>query len=64
VLGQPGRNQLAAGLAAAAAMVDRIAGHRAMPDSPQPTLPPGPLSRMRARQRTGVDAISTQGGNP
>jgi serine-type D-Ala-D-Ala carboxypeptidase (penicillin-binding protein 5/6) len=39
VLGQPGHNQIAAGLAAANAMVDRIAGQsrrqvRAMPDPP------------------------------
>jgi D-alanyl-D-alanine carboxypeptidase (penicillin-binding protein 5/6) len=40
VLGQPGHDQVAAGLAAADAMVDRIAGHRAMPDPPQRTLPP------------------------
>jgi len=32
VLGQPGHDQIAAGLAAADAMVDRIAGHRASPD--------------------------------
>src|SRR5437588_10888182 len=45
VLGQPGHDQIAAGLAAADAMVDRIAGHsrrqvRAMPDLRQRTLPP------------------------
>jgi D-alanyl-D-alanine carboxypeptidase len=40
VLGQPGHNQIAAGLAAADAMVDRIAGHRAVPDLPQRTLAP------------------------
>jgi D-alanyl-D-alanine carboxypeptidase (penicillin-binding protein 5/6) len=40
VLGQPGRNQVAAGLAAADAMVDRIAGDRATPDLGQRTLPP------------------------
>jgi D-alanyl-D-alanine carboxypeptidase (penicillin-binding protein 5/6) len=45
VLGQPGHNQIAAGLAAADAMVDRIAGHsrrqvRAMPDLRQRTLAP------------------------
>jgi D-alanyl-D-alanine carboxypeptidase (penicillin-binding protein 5/6) len=40
VLGQPGDDQIAAGLAAAAAMVDRITGHPAEPDLPQPTLPP------------------------
>jgi D-alanyl-D-alanine carboxypeptidase (penicillin-binding protein 5/6) len=39
VLGQPGHNQMEAGLAAADAMVDRIAGHRAVPDLQQRTLP-------------------------
>jgi D-alanyl-D-alanine carboxypeptidase (penicillin-binding protein 5/6) len=39
VLGTPGHNQIAAGLAAADAMVDRIAGHRAVPDLQQRTLP-------------------------
>jgi D-alanyl-D-alanine carboxypeptidase (penicillin-binding protein 5/6) len=42
VLGQPGQNQVEAGLTAAAAMVDRIAGHRATPDLGQRTLPPLP----------------------
>jgi D-alanyl-D-alanine carboxypeptidase (penicillin-binding protein 5/6) len=37
---QTGHNQIAAGLAAADAMVDRIAGHRALPDLRQRTLPP------------------------
>jgi D-alanyl-D-alanine carboxypeptidase (penicillin-binding protein 5/6) len=46
VLGQPGDDQIAAGLAAADAMVDRIGGHsrrreRALPESAQPTLAPG-----------------------
>jgi hypothetical protein len=41
VLGQPGDDQIVAGLAAAAAMVDRIAGYSpgrvpAMPDPPPP----------------------------
>jgi D-alanyl-D-alanine carboxypeptidase len=40
VLGQPGDDQVEAGLAAAGAMVDRIAGRRATPDLGQPTLPP------------------------
>ena len=40
VLGQPGHDQIAAGLAAAAAMVDRIAGRRVRPDLGQRTLPP------------------------
>jgi D-alanyl-D-alanine carboxypeptidase (penicillin-binding protein 5/6) len=53
VLGQPGHDQIAAGLAAAAAMVDRITGHRPMPDLQQPTLRPLPapgstLLRLRA----------------
>jgi serine-type D-Ala-D-Ala carboxypeptidase (penicillin-binding protein 5/6) len=39
VLGQPGHDRIAAGLAAAAAMVDRIAGHRAVPDLKQRALP-------------------------
>ena len=42
VLGQPGHDQIAAGLAAADAMIDRIAGHRAAPDLRQPTLSPLP----------------------
>jgi D-alanyl-D-alanine carboxypeptidase (penicillin-binding protein 5/6) len=41
VLGQPGHDRIAAGLAAAAAMVDRIAGHRAVTDLRQRTPPPG-----------------------
>jgi serine-type D-Ala-D-Ala carboxypeptidase (penicillin-binding protein 5/6) len=42
VLGQPGNGQVAAGLAAADAMVDRITGHRAAPDLGHRTLPPLP----------------------
>ena len=49
VLGQPGHDQIAAGLAAADAMVDRIAGNPAVPDLQQRTLPPG-----TAPQRPGV----------
>lgn len=57
VLGQPGNDQIAAGLAAADAMVDRIAGHSqrqvpTRPDLRQPTPVPGTLPRMRARRRT------------
>jgi D-alanyl-D-alanine carboxypeptidase (penicillin-binding protein 5/6) len=40
VLGQPGYDQIAAGLAAADNMVDSITGHRATPDLGQRTLPP------------------------
>jgi serine-type D-Ala-D-Ala carboxypeptidase (penicillin-binding protein 5/6) len=63
VLGQPGYDRIAAGLAAAAAMVDRIAGDsrhqvRAMPDLRQPTLAPGTAPRghrlrLHARHRDG-----------
>jgi serine-type D-Ala-D-Ala carboxypeptidase (penicillin-binding protein 5/6) len=53
VLGQPGHNRIAAGLAAAAAMVDRITGQRAVPDLGQPTLPPLPApGSRRPRLRT------------
>jgi D-alanyl-D-alanine carboxypeptidase (penicillin-binding protein 5/6) len=47
VLGQPGHDQIAAGLAAAGAMVDRIAGHRAAPDLEQRPLIPGAAARTR-----------------
>jgi serine-type D-Ala-D-Ala carboxypeptidase (penicillin-binding protein 5/6) len=40
VLGQSGHDEVAAALAAADAMVDRITGHRARPDLQPPTLPP------------------------
>jgi D-alanyl-D-alanine carboxypeptidase (penicillin-binding protein 5/6) len=55
VLGQPGHDQIAAGLAAAAAMVDRIAGDRATPDLGQPTSPPLPAPGSR-RSRLGGSA--------
>jgi D-alanyl-D-alanine carboxypeptidase (penicillin-binding protein 5/6) len=56
VLGQPGHDQVAAGLAAADAMVDRITGQRAAPDPqqrtlPAPTAPPGQRSRLRVHVR-------------
>jgi D-alanyl-D-alanine carboxypeptidase (penicillin-binding protein 5/6) len=61
VLGQLG---VEAAFAAAAAMVDRISGHRAAPD-PQPPAPaPGPLPRIHARQRTGVESISIREEKP
>jgi serine-type D-Ala-D-Ala carboxypeptidase (penicillin-binding protein 5/6) len=69
VLGQPGHNQIAAGLAAAADMVDRITGQREVPDLQQRTLPrrTAPRShrpRLHARQRSDVPAISTRGERP
>ena len=49
VLGQPGGAQIAAGLVAADALVDRIAGHRPLKDVRQRTLPSGaPPSRPAA----------------
>src|SRR6185369_17044039 len=47
VLGQPGGEQVEAGLAAAEAMVERIAGHPAIPDLRQRTLPPPAPARSR-----------------
>jgi D-alanyl-D-alanine carboxypeptidase len=67
VLGQPGDDQVAAGLAAADAMVDRIAGDRAAPDLGQPPLPPltAPgIAAAHVEQRTVVNAISTRGEKP
>jgi D-alanyl-D-alanine carboxypeptidase (penicillin-binding protein 5/6) len=53
VLGQPGHNQLAAGLAAADAMVDRITGHPVVPGLQQRTLaPPTAPPSLRPRLRT------------
>jgi D-alanyl-D-alanine carboxypeptidase (penicillin-binding protein 5/6) len=55
VLGQPGDDRVAAGLAAAAAMVDRIAGQRAVPDLQQRTLPPPTAPRShRPRLRVPI----------
>jgi serine-type D-Ala-D-Ala carboxypeptidase (penicillin-binding protein 5/6) len=56
VLGQPGDDQIVAGLAAAAAMVDRIAGRRAMPNLKQRTLAPrtAPPRSHRPRLRVHV----------
>jgi D-alanyl-D-alanine carboxypeptidase (penicillin-binding protein 5/6) len=54
VLGQPGDDQIAAGLAAADAMVDRIAGQQAAPDLRQRPLPP-PTPPRSHRPRLRVD---------
>jgi serine-type D-Ala-D-Ala carboxypeptidase (penicillin-binding protein 5/6) len=69
VLGQPGHDRIAAGLAAADAMVDRIAGRRAVPDlkqrtPPLRTAPRSRRSRPGSRQRTVVNAITTRGEKP
>jgi len=60
VSGQPGADRVAAGLTAAAAIVDRITGRRAVPDSPHLTPTPGALPGAYAPQRTGVDATRTR----
>ena len=67
VLGQPGPDLAAAGLAAADAMVDRIAGDRAAPDVGQPPLPPLTAPGIAAAhvvERTVVNAISTREEKP
>jgi serine-type D-Ala-D-Ala carboxypeptidase (penicillin-binding protein 5/6) len=71
VLGQPGHDQIAAGLATADAMVDRIAGHSRrevppMPDLRQRTLasrtaPRSHRSGLHLRQRPSVNAVTTSG---
>ena len=63
VLGQPGDDLIDAGIAAAAAMVDRIAD-RVGPGTPRRIPAPGALPRTHARQGTGVAVFSTRGGNP
>jgi D-alanyl-D-alanine carboxypeptidase (penicillin-binding protein 5/6) len=69
VLGQPGHNQVAAGLLAADAMVDRITGHTPRPTRNVPALRQLPLAPgaaplrhrpRRASRPPGVDAISTR----
>jgi serine-type D-Ala-D-Ala carboxypeptidase (penicillin-binding protein 5/6) len=62
VLGQPGHDRIAAGLAAADEMVDRIIGHRAVPDLQQRPLPPGTAPRSR-RLRSSIDASRRAGGS-
>jgi serine-type D-Ala-D-Ala carboxypeptidase (penicillin-binding protein 5/6) len=52
VLGQPGHDRIAAGLAAADAMVDRIAGHRDVPGLQQRTLPARRERPRAARSRS------------
>jgi D-alanyl-D-alanine carboxypeptidase (penicillin-binding protein 5/6) len=55
VLGQPGDDRVAAGLAAADAMVGRIAGQRAVPGLQQRTLPPPTAPRShRPRLRVPI----------
>jgi serine-type D-Ala-D-Ala carboxypeptidase (penicillin-binding protein 5/6) len=61
VLGQPGHDQIAAGLAAAAAMVDRIAGHRAVPDLRQRILAPGTAPRSHRLRLPPMHADPTHG---
>jgi serine-type D-Ala-D-Ala carboxypeptidase (penicillin-binding protein 5/6) len=63
VLGQPGHDRIAAGLAAAAAIVDRIAGQRAVSDPERPNPAPGTPPGTRG-QGTGVNAITTDEEKP
>jgi serine-type D-Ala-D-Ala carboxypeptidase (penicillin-binding protein 5/6) len=64
VLGQPGHDKIAAGLAAADAMVDRIAGHSrrqvpGMPDLRQRTQAPGTAPRSNRRLHARHRTVST-----
>jgi D-alanyl-D-alanine carboxypeptidase (penicillin-binding protein 5/6) len=61
VLGQPGHNQIAAGLAAADAMVDRIASQRLSPEWPaqRPAEPGAPGDRGRGTGRLAERGITT-----
>jgi D-alanyl-D-alanine carboxypeptidase (penicillin-binding protein 5/6) len=67
VLGQPGYDRIAAGLTAAAAMVDRVAGRRALPRSPQPKPRHSELcpecTRETARRRPRHSVIETGNRN-
>jgi D-alanyl-D-alanine carboxypeptidase (penicillin-binding protein 5/6) len=57
VLGQPGHDQIAAGLAAADAMVDRIAGHRARKELQKA---PGAPPRLRTPSQEGGKTPATR----
>jgi serine-type D-Ala-D-Ala carboxypeptidase (penicillin-binding protein 5/6) len=61
VLGQPGDDRIAAGLAAAVLMVDRIAGHRT-PDLRPPTLPPLTQPGIAAAHVPRTDVVGWWGG--
>lgn len=59
VLGQPGDDRIAAGLAAAAAMVDRISGHRSVP---WPTAPnPATQNAAAVAVRHGAEVVPMTG---
>jgi serine-type D-Ala-D-Ala carboxypeptidase (penicillin-binding protein 5/6) len=69
VLGQPGHNQIATGLAAADVMVDRIAAQRAVPDlkqrtRPLRTPPRSNRSRLPAQVHRGRRARGCRAGRP
>src|SRR5262249_27574643 len=59
VLGQPGHDRIAAGLAAAAPLVDRITGQRLTPTPGPPTARHQLRPAAQVRQRAVVKAIST-----
>ncbi|HWB21694.1 MAG TPA: hypothetical protein VG652_02265 [Gaiellaceae bacterium] len=65
VLGQPGDDRVEAGLVAADAIVNRIAGQRVASDLPQRAPGSGsPPLRLRAPRGAGVNAITTRWEKP
>jgi D-alanyl-D-alanine carboxypeptidase (penicillin-binding protein 5/6) len=64
VLGQPGHDPIAAGLAAAAAMVDRIAGHRAPGLAPRALPPRGAPGSQSTHERSCHDSNTSAAGRP
>jgi D-alanyl-D-alanine carboxypeptidase (penicillin-binding protein 5/6) len=61
VLGQPGHDRIAAALAAAEALVDRVAGRRAVPDPQRRAPARWPSSRSGEAPPTGLRRIPTRG---
>jgi D-alanyl-D-alanine carboxypeptidase (penicillin-binding protein 5/6) len=64
VLGQPGEDRVAAGLGAADALVDLIAGQRTTPRLRQPEIAPGSRPPRPHARQTGLSGIPTYEEKP